>query len=265
MPFTGRFHLGLNWSYLTATAVSDDDPTKSESLIQNSFTPTLSFSPDDHWNLVLQVPLVSKDWKLTGGAPPDETSQETTLGDLDFGARYFLVSGMDFKNRTAENLAFTFGTSLPTGDNNHLVEGSRIDEHTQIGTGAFGPYAGMLYAYHSDPWNLILGVSGKFHTVNSFQYRFGSALLWNLDAKLRLAQPLALGFGLEGRYAEQDSSAGEIQVNTGGFVLDGVPGFDLNLEEEWWLHFTAQIPIATSFYGVQTLGTTFNTSIQCAL
>src|SRR5262245_52635573 len=91
MPVANTVRFALEYEYLTATARSDDQPDRTESLTQMTLRPVVVYSPFSRVNLVLQVPLVRKDWALSA-TPVDgaETAVPMGLGDLDLGVRVFL-------------------------------------------------------------------------------------------------------------------------------------------------------------------------------
>lgn len=265
MPVTGNLRFALEAEYLTATAASDEDPTATEGLVQQTLRPVAVVSLLNQLNLVAQVPVTRKVWSLTGGATPEE-AEPLGLGDIDLGARWFLWQSSDMGADRRQNLALTAGTSLPTGPNNALdEEGVRIDDHAQLGAGSWGPYLGALYAFHQDPWNVSLDASGRFHTTNGFGYQYGPAVLWSARGQLRPWERVAFGIGVDGRYAWQDTLDGEVQTNTGGLVLAAVPGVDVNLAGNLWLHAAVQIPFYTALFGAQTVGPVFGASLQYSL
>jgi len=267
MPVANTLRFALEYEYLTATARSDDAPDRTESVTQMTLRPVLVYSPFSRVNVVLQVPLVRKDWALSG-TPTEgtETAVPTGLGDLDLGVRVFLWDAISIQAQRRQNLALTAGTSFPTGtDTATTPGGERIDQHAQLGTGAWGPYVGALYAFHQDPWNFFLSVTGRFRTTNSFQYRYGDAVLWSAQLRFRVVEPFALQLGVDGRYAGRDRSAGVLQENTGGLVVSAVPGLAWNVGGPVWLLAQVQIPFVTHLFGEQTVGVTATASLQFVL
>ena len=246
VPYAGAWRFGLDVDVLSATARSDDEPDRTESLTQVTLRPVVVWSPIERLNIVLQVPLVRKDWTLSAAADSGpEHAHPTGIGDVDVGARIFLWDAVDLRAQRRQNVALTLGTSLPTGPNDAVVDGERIDEHAQLGTGAFGPYAGLLYAFHQDPWNLFVSLTGRARTLNEHGYRYGTAILWTAQLAYRVVERLAIRLGVDGRWAAQDRSAGEIQENTGGLVVSATPGASWNVWERLWLNAQVQIPFAT--------------------
>ena len=260
-PMVGSLRLALEAEYLSADARSDDDPSATESLTQLTLRPVAVYSPLPALNLVLQVPLVRKDWSLTA-AGGNEAAQPIGLGDLDLGARWFLWSHVQLGAGIRQELALSFGSSFPTGPDDARVDGARIDDHAQLGTGGFGPYLGALYAFHGEDWTLSADVSGRVHTVNGSSYRNGPALLWALEGQYHLGDRFALGLGLDGRYAGRDTLAGEAEEHTGGLLVSAAPSASFGLSDSWWLRLGAQLPVATKLFGVQHVGPVVSLSIQ---
>ena len=268
-PTAGRLRVSLDFESLSMEARNDESPELTESLQQLTLRPVLVFSPLDRLNLVLQVPLVRKSLTLApspggarhGGATGADGALTLGLGDVDAGARYFLSKDVDLPRGQRQELAVSAGTSLPTGDANAQVEGVRLDDHAQVGTGAFGPYAGLLYAWHRDPWNLSADVYGRTRTANRFGYRYGDALIWNVEAALRPWDRVAFVVGVDGRYAGRDTVSGELLADTGGLLLAATPGVMVNLFGDVWLHARAQLPFFAHLFGEQRIGPTFLVSL----
>jgi len=267
MPVANTLRFALEYEYLTATARSDDEPDRTESLTQMTLRPVVVYSPFSWANLVLQVPLVHKDWALSASPTAGtETATPMGLGDIDFGVRVFVWNATSLRAMRRQNLALTTGTSFPTGAGDATTaDGERIDQHAQLGTGAWGPYVGALYAFHQDPCNFFLSVTGRFRTTNSYGYRFGDALLWSAQLRFRVAEPFAVQLGVDGRYAGHDLSAGMLQENTGGLVVSAVPGLAWNVSGPIWLLAQVQVPFVTHLFGEQTVGLTATASLQFVL
>jgi hypothetical protein len=73
---------------------------------------------------------------------------------------------------------------------------------------------------------------------------------------------LALGLGVDGRWAARDVSLGERQENTGGLLIAVTPGVTVNLSGPLGLIARVQVPVATRLYGEQHFGPTGTASLQ---
>src|SRR5262249_13407134 len=153
VPYATPLRLALDFEVLSASAASEEDPAATESVTQVTVRPVVVWSPIESLNLIAQLPIVRKDWSLSGS----ETAQavNTGIGDLDLGLRWFFWTDRDLPNMSRQSLGVSAGVTLPTGANDATENGMRLDDHAQLGTGAFGPYVGLAYAYHRDPWNLF--------------------------------------------------------------------------------------------------------------
>jgi hypothetical protein len=263
VPYAVPLRVAVDFELLTATAASDEDPAAEESVTQVTVRPVVVYSPIESVNLVLQLPIVSKAWTLTGDGEDGVT--HAGLGDIDVGARWFFFEKTDFDTQSRQALGLTGGITLPTGANGATEAGVRLDDHAQLGTGAFGPYLGLSYAYHRDPWNLFTTVMGRVRTRNSYGYHYGDALQWGVRGDYRILDGLAVELGVDGRYAAFDTLDDEDQTNTGGLVLAAAPGLAVNVVDDLWLRARVQIPFVTSLHGNQTVGPTYFASVQVLL
>jgi len=261
----GTWRFAFDYLVLSASAQSDDNPARTESLVQQTFLPVLVYSPTNELNLVLQVPLNWKQWSLVGGGLPSESAAPFGLGDIEVGLRYFVWTDIDFKQLSRNSIALSAGTSTPTGADDITVDGQRIDQHAQLGTGAWGPYLGLLYTFSQARWNVTATLTGRYRTTNSYGYQFGAAVLFGAAARYFFVESFGLSFGLDGRYAVRDVQQGQAQLNTGGFLLAMTPGISWNLSGGLWLFAQAQIPIASHLYGVQSVGPVVTGGLQYVL
>ncbi len=257
----GRMRLSLEGEYLTVDAANESNRAATDHLNQYTLRLNGVVSPWRGWSLIAQVPLVHKSLATGGAAGSDLTG----VGDVELGARYTLLDRPSFATRSRTTVAVSAGTSLPTGSNDATLGGARVDEHGQIGTGSWGPYAGIHFGYEHDRWSTFASVSGRFRTTNGFAYRYGSAVLWSVAAQYWLTPRLAFTEGIDGRWAARDrDEAGPVE-DTGGFLLAASPAVYLNATGPFWLSVRAQFPFVTSLYGRQSVGPTIVAGLQYQL
>ena len=261
-PVAGALRVDLLGEHLTATARSDDDPRYIEALRQFTLRATAAYSPTDRLAFVLQAPLVWKFWRLEGAG---KSARPVGLGDIDVGARLFVFELTSLARQRRQSLGVTAGSSLPTGPDDSTAGGARIDQHAQLGTGAFGPYAGLIYRWQGDPLSWFGSFSTRTHTTNSFGYRFGTALLWSLLGQYQLGDSVVLSLGVDGRMAVRDTSNGEAQLDTGGLVLSLTPGGLVRLHRELWFTARVQVPVLTHLFGEQTVGPVVTGGLEYAV
>lgn len=249
----GQVGLELDGQYLSQKA-GGDVPGTTDVLDQYSLLLTASYSPVARLNLVLTVPIVNKVMQNQSGGSSTTTSDLTGLGDVQLGIRWFFWDSVSFSSRTRQSLSLNAVTAVPTGPNGATVNGIRVDQHGQLGTGGWGPSVGLIYRLQGDAWSGFAGAWGLYRTVNSYSYRFGEAALWTAAAQYQPASWFAAALGVDGRWAAADADSGSSVPNTGGLVLTATPAVHFNAFKGGWLFAKAQVPFATRLDGIQTIG-----------
>jgi hypothetical protein len=268
----GRLRLQLDTEYLTMTAASEADPAATDELTQWSYRLGAVWRPADALSVMATVPLVSKAMKVSDPAGRRPVSNLTGIGDVELAARYALWSEVSFGKKRAQELAVSAGSSFPTGSYRARdAAGDLVDTHGQVGTGSFGPFAGVHYRYAQGDWLGFASLSGRLRTETSLpggdRYRYGDSILWSIHGQFQPASRVALDLGLDGRYARADraSPAGapsEAVPHTGGTVWSVAPGVYFNAAGGFWLFLRGQVPVAKSLFGTQDVGATFTTGLQ---
>jgi hypothetical protein len=220
----GQFGLELDGQYLYQKA-GGEAPGTLDILDQWSVLLTASYTPIANLNLVVTLPWVWKDMQMemADGARMS-SSNLNGFGDMQVGARWFFWEHLDLGNSIRHTLSVSASTFIPTGNNSAVdADGIRVDEHGQIGTGGWGPNAGLFYRMQGDVWSAYAGVWGLYRTVNSYGYRFGAAAMWTAVGQYQPLQWLAVALGVDGRFAGYDQQDGLDVDSTGGLVLAAVP------------------------------------------
>jgi len=249
----GQLGFSADWQYLTQKAGSEE-PGMTDLLTQNTLALTVSYAPLDRLNLVVTLPLAWKRMQMEMDGVTSTVSNLSGLGDMQVGLRWFFLDDTRMASRTRQTLSLDAGTTIPTGSSSASVDGVRVDEHGQLGTGGWGPYLGLFYRLQGDVWSGYAGAWGVYRTVNSYDYRFGPALRWTATAQYQPADWFAAGLGVDGRWADADVDAGATVPDTGGLVLTAAPAVYVRAFPGGWLYAKAQIPFATQLYGIQTIG-----------
>lgn len=262
----GQLGLELDGQWLSQKA-GGDVPDTTDVLNQYSVLLTASYTPAANLNLVVTLPWV---WKNMQMEMPDGSRMTSSnlngFGDMQFGIRWFFWEDTDVGNRTRQTLSVSASTFAPTGNNSAVQShGERVDEHGQIGTGGWGPSAGLFYRIQGDVWSGYAGVWGLYRSVNSSGYRFGSAALWTVAGQYQPLDWLAVALAVDGRAAGSDVQDGAAVENTGGFLLAAVPAVYVNVFPGGWLLAKAQLPFATKLNGVQTIGPVITAGLRYEL
>ena len=258
----GSLRLSLEAETLTMTAGSETMPGMTDDLTQSTLRLGVTWSPLTTLNLVAIVPFTRKQMVETGMGMDTPMSDLTGLGDVELGVRWFAFEKVDFGARTSQSGAVMAGTSFPTGSDDATSNGRRVDQHGQLGTGSFGPYLGLFYRLSGDAWSGFATVAGRWHTENSYGYRYGQSLQWALQGQWQSGSWFAASLALDGRSAAADRDSGADVANTGGLVLALTPAVHFNVFSGGWLFARAQLPVYTALLGEQTVGPVFTAGIR---
>ena len=249
----GRMRLQLDTEYLSVKSGAPSD-----TLDQYTLRLDAVYSPAPGLSVIAQLPYTRKKLNNVDGSGSDLSG----LGDVEVGARYTLLDRPSFAAQRRQTFAVSAGTSLPTGSRTANFDGHEVDEHGQLGTGAWGPYAGLHYRFEQRNWTFLASVSGRLRTTNSESYHYGNALLWSVHGQYFPIPRVVLDAGVDARHAAADSLAGAAVEDTGGTVLAASPGVYWNVAGPFWLALRGQIPFYSRLYGVQSVGPTVVGGVQ---
>lgn len=253
---SGGLRLSLDVGTLRVESASEETAGDTNRLTQNTLRLAAAWSVSDQLNLVVAVPVTGKAMKTLGTG--EKLSDETGLGDVDLGARWFFLRSADVGARRAQALGLSVGTSAPTG---RRKDAALLDEHAQLGTGAWGPYAGLIYRAGVGDLGAVASVSARYRSENGDNYKYGNALLWSLQGEWDVTHRIGLAVGLDGRNAGVDTQDGAAVENTGGLVLAVTPAVSLTLPAGVSLTARAQFPVVKDLKGEQDVGPTFNVGL----
>ncbi len=270
---TGGLRLQLDTEYLRVDAGTEGRPGFTDRLDQWSFRLNAVYRPVEALALFATLPMEKRTIRTVGEGTSETASSVSGLGDVELGGRYALWTTVDFGARRVQELAVSAGSTLPTGRADaREADGALVDPHGQLGTGSFGPFAGVHYRFEQADWMAFADVSYRFHTEATYpdhsRYRFGDAVLWSLHAQVRPVSRLALDLGLDGRHAradravDTDGTVVSSVENTGGTVVSLSPAVYGQVTDRFWLFARAQVPVVQHLIGEQKVMTTFATGMQ---
>jgi hypothetical protein len=273
---SGGFRLQLDTEYLRMDAGTDGQPGYTDQLTQWSYRFNAVYRPLNALSLSATVPLVSKTIHTVGFGTSVVGSDLTGLGDIELGARYAVWTSIHVGARRVQELAISAGTAIPTGNHNaKAADGTLIDPHGQLGTGGWGPFAGVHYRLEQGNWTTYASLSYRLRTEASYfdgsKYKFGDALLWSVHGQYQPNQRVALDLGIDGRYAKADkASAPDGTVtnaveNTGGTVVSVAPGVYFKAVGGLWLFVRGQVPFYQGLFGEQNVKPSVVTGLQFQL
>jgi len=263
----------VDTEYLRIDAGTDGQPGYTDKLTQWSYRLNATWRPLDPLSFTATVPLVQKSIHTVGGGTDVTDSNLTGIGDVELAGRYALWNTVSFGARRVQELAVSLGTAVPTGSHNAKMEdGTLLDPHGQLGTGGWGPFAGVHYRFEQADWLAFASLSYRVRTEGSYfdgsKYKFGDAVLWSAHGQYRPIRSVALDLGVDGRYAKADRAVdpdGTVTSavgNTGGTVLSAAPGVYFNATGPLWLFVRGQVPFYKSLLGEQDVLPSVTTGIQ---
>jgi hypothetical protein len=270
---TGNLRLQMDTEYLRVDAGTDGQPGHTDQLTQWSVRLNAVYRPLDALSLTATLPLVSKAIHTVGAGTDVLASDLTGVGDVELGARYALWTSVNLGARRVQELAISAGSAIPTGAHDaKAADGSLVDPHGQLGTGGWGPFAGVHYRLEQGDWLAYASFSYRLRTEASYfdgsTYKFGDALLWSVHAQYQPTRRLALDLGVDGRYARADratapdGSVTDAVDATGGTVLSAAPGLYFNAVGGLWLFVRGQVPFYKNLFGEQDVKPSVVTGLQ---
>jgi hypothetical protein len=269
----GTLRLQLDFEYLRIDAGTDGVPGSTDQLKQLSYRLNVVYRPIDALTLGATVPVVSKTITAVGVGPAAVASDLAGIGDVEVSARYVPWRSVQVGAMRAQELAVAVGTTIPTGVSDARNDaGDLIDPHGQLGTGAWGPFAGVHYRYEQGDWTGYAGVSWRHRAEASYfdgsKYKFGDALLWSVHGQVLLARRVALDLGVDGRDARPDRAVAadgtvtDAVENTGGTVWSLAPGVYVDASAGFWLFARGQVPFVKKLDGEQDVKPSFTVGVQ---
>jgi Putative MetA-pathway of phenol degradation len=263
---SGDLRLAVETEMLSSSAAMDPSAgmPMDEHVRQTTLRAIVVYSPLERLNFVAALPAIRREWRVSGGGMASDAALLTGLGDVDLGARLAVWRRVEFVQdperiavTRAQALAVSAGTSLPTGENDARRAGFRLDEHAQIGTGGWGPYAGLLYERQREPWAIAATATARLRTPNAYRYRFGDALLAGVDVQHDVLSRFSVGIGADVRWAAPDVQRGATVANTGGFLASATTSVSVGLAPGVRARFRAVVPLVERLDGDQRAGAAF--------
>jgi len=275
----GRLRLQLDSEYLRVDAGTDDRPGYTDKLSQWSYRLNVAYRPISRLSFVATVPFLDKTIHTVGEGTDAIASHLTGLGDAELAGRLALWQSISYSRRRVQEFALSAGTTLPTGSSNAKTSDGTgtvipVDPHGQLGTGGWGPFAGLHFRFEQTDWLGFADLSYRVRTTGSYfdgsTYKFGDAAVWSLHGQYRPWDTLAVDLGLDGRYARIDKAtlagdgdgAAASVANTGGTVLAVAPGLYYKAASGFWLFARGQIPFYTNLNGAQSVKPSASLGLQ---
>jgi hypothetical protein len=270
---TGLLRLQLDTEFLRVDAGTDGQPGFTDQLTQWSYRLNAVYRPISQLSLIATLPVLDKTIHTVGGGTDVTDSHLTGLGDAELGARYALWRSINLGIGRVQEFGLAGGIMIPTGAHDaKAADGTLVDPHGQLGTGAWGPFLGIHYRFEQVNWLGFADFSYRMRTTGSYfdgsKYKFGDAALWSVHGQYRPLATLAVDLGIDGRFARVDKvtdtgdTSSSTQGNTGGTLLSVAPGVYFNAVGSFWVFARGQIPFYKNLDGEQDIKPSFALGLQ---
>lgn len=217
-------------------------------------------SINDQWMLRANLPYEIRKLSMTGEDPVTTRG----FGDFTLGTTY------QFKPKPKDKilLAGTADLKLATGSNGLTdATGSRLEEHSQLGTGSTDFSLGLI-ATMEDPGRGLwfAGLRARWNGTNSTGYHYGDTLFYNVGYSRSLSKSSALIMEFNGRIAGKDKvganhheeeeapahGGSEVDENSGGHFGYLSLSYRQDIGKEFGLVATYQLPVIRQLNGTQS-------------
>lgn len=200
-------------------------------------------------------------------APEVPGVDKQTGGDEGIGDLSFLLRFKAFERHTLEattTVAILGGIKAPTGaTDGRADDGSYLDAHLQLGTGATDGLFGLAAHHVRGRWslaaNLLAAVKGEGEEAGHLDYEYGDSVNYDFNLRCRVWPALAgvgehqtfMALELAGELRDLEHAAGLVVEGTGGHVVFIQPGLQHYWGSRVILELSAQVPVHHSLLGTQ--------------
>lgn len=267
----GGFQIAVDWNRLDQTQGSEHGEEGGEHLrskhggdfeeqVRNTLTATISYGWHERLSLVAQVP-----YSFNELTEEDEVQKADGLSDP-----LFFVYGRLWASKFEQGLGrrawlwAVFSVKTPWGENDVTVDGERLDEHVQPGTGATNLAGGLSGLYLIDE-NSSLYASAMYTGTgrNEFGYKYGDNVQANMYYDRKLTDWLDAVLEINYLFAKRDQvdTLGVVDPDTGGNSLYLTPRVAVNIVRGLVARAAAQFPVWEDLNGIQDIKPAFTAGL----
>jgi len=222
-----------------------------ESVVENRFTTAFSYTFGERAIAVARIPWSSR--RLSGEGEGTESTRDLADPEVYALVRLWSSQFAPGLGRRAW-LSALGGVKTDWGKNDLRMDGERLDEHLQPGTGSTDVFGGLsgLYLLNAKS-SVFASVQHRRTGVNDFGYEYGDLTLANLGYERKLGKIVDAAAELNFRGAGRDriDGAGTMDPNTGGDVLYLTPRVIFDLGKGLVGRLAVQVPVYRDLNGDQ--------------
>jgi outer membrane putative beta-barrel porin/alpha-amylase len=237
-----------------------------EELVEQRLTALVAYGFSDSFTLQARIPVSFRDFEELEGNAVTESFTTRGLSDPELSAQLRFWASPLTPLGHKSSLSLVAGIKSGLGENDYSLDGERVDEHAQPGTGSTDPFLGIAGLHLFDKRSALFASIQYRHTgENDHGYRYGQSFLANVAYERKLGTRLDSALELNFRHAGADEEQAEEVPNTGGSILYLTPRLLVDLGGGVVLRGAVQIPIARDLNGAQKEHAVFNVGLSFLL
>lgn len=228
------------------TVGSTEGPNEQDKHRQSQIGLTAAYRATPQFAIIARVPYARTSHSESDG----HEAVNSGLGDAE------ILASFDFKSNTALRPGITLGLKAPSGENDLKTDDSdaevnRLEEHGQIGTGAWD---GMFMAHLRKSGDVYFSstIGYRFNGENDFGYRYGSIVWIDLGFSRAVSRRLSLGIGSRLRHADWNSDSGAREADSGGTMFLVMPEASFSFGGGASAALRCTLPVINSLNGSQS-------------
>lgn len=220
-----------------------------DSLREERSTLLVAYGFSDRFGVFARLPYSQRD--LTEVEEGEtETTHQSGFADPEFYGQVRLWSST-FEGDVGirSSIYAVAGVKTDWGENDASIDGERLDEHAQPGTGSTDWFAGLSGSYQVNPRSALFASAQYRHTGrNDFEYRYGRIKLLNVAYEYKFNDRWDGVIEANYRNAGRDriDALGTSDPNTGGSITYLTPRLLFDAGHGWVVRASAQVPLSDS-------------------
>lgn len=259
------FRLAFDWERFDKREGAPQE--EAEELVENRLTALTAYGFSERLVLYARVPFSFRDFSTIEEGSVTDAFSPRGFSDPEVYAQWKVwSSGMALTVGRRTSLTLLAGVKTALGNNDYQIDGERVDEHAQPGTGSTDVFGGPALLYLIDARSAFFASAQYRHTgTNSVDYRYGRIWLANVAYERKLGGRLDSVVEMNFRQSARDTSTEGALPNTGGTVLYLTPRLLLDVGHGVVLRAAAQLPVVRDLNGVQEERAVFNVGMSFVL
>jgi opacity protein-like surface antigen len=239
--------LAFDWEqFEKAEGIAGDD---FDFLRERRSTLLVAYGISDRFGVFARIPYSSRELTETANGETEEVHHSGLADPELYGQVRLWSSALEGDVGVRTSLYAVAGVKTHWGENDASVDGARLDEHAQTGTGSTDWFAGLSGSYQINPRSALFASAQYRHTgYNDYDYRYGSVRLINLAYEHKLGSRWDAVLEVNYRNSNRDvvDALGNTDPNTGGAITYLTPRLLFDVGGGWVIRAAAQLPLSNA-------------------